>query len=67
MWAKKKPRVASWGSAVRLGELVVDAVVAGPVVDGALVGYGVGQHEEEADGEGWPRTSGGTTVGGRRR
>ena len=39
------------GVGLRLGELVVDAVVAGPVVDAALVGYGVGQHEEEADGE----------------
>lgn len=43
------------GGIVRVGlglrELVVDAVVAGPVEDAALVGDGVGQHEEEPDGE----------------
>jgi hypothetical protein len=39
------------GVGLGLRELVVDAVVAGPVVDAALVGDGVGQHEEEADGE----------------
>lgn len=35
-----------------LGVLVVDAVVAGPVVDGALVGDGVHEHEEESVGRG---------------
>jgi hypothetical protein len=37
---------------MRLGILVVDAMVAGPVVDGSLVRDGVAQHEEEADGKG---------------
>ena len=39
------------GVGLGLRELVMDAVVAGPVEDAALVGNGVGQHEEEPDGE----------------
>lgn len=31
---------------------MVDAMIARPVVDGALVGDGVAEHEGEADGEG---------------
>lgn len=33
-------------------ELVVHAVIAGPVVNGALVGNAVTEHEKDADGEG---------------
>mmetsp|Transcript_26179 Transcript_26179/g.56184 ORF Transcript_26179/g.56184 Transcript_26179/m.56184 type:complete len:88 (+) Transcript_26179:802-1065(+) len=40
------------GVGVSLGIFVVDAVIAGPVEDGSLVGDGVADHEEETCGEG---------------
>ncbi len=36
---------------VGLRIFVMDAMITGPVVNGALVGDGVAQHEEETDGE----------------
>jgi len=37
---------------VGLRIFVMDAMITGPVVDGALVGDGVAEHEEKTDGEG---------------
>lgn len=37
---------------VRFGKLVVDAVIAAPVVNGALIGNGVAEHEKETNGKG---------------
>ena len=39
------------GVGVRLGVLVMHAVVAGPMVDAALVGNGVEHHQQDAVGQ----------------